>query len=42
MCASGDYFITVIEDTNLNEIIGTASLILEQKFIHSAVTVRQD
>lgn len=34
MKASGDYFVTVIEDTRKNEIIGAASLIIERKFIH--------
>lgn len=35
MRASGDYFVTVIEDTRKNEIIGAASLVLEHKFIHN-------
>ncbi|XP_065372142.1 probable glucosamine 6-phosphate N-acetyltransferase [Calliphora vicina] len=35
MKASGDYFVTVIEDTRKNEIIGAASLIIERKFIHN-------
>ncbi|XP_017846945.1 probable glucosamine 6-phosphate N-acetyltransferase isoform X2 [Drosophila busckii] len=35
MKASGDYFVTVIEDTRKNEIIGAASLVLERKFIHN-------
>lgn len=34
MKASGDYFVTVIEDARKNEIIGAASLIIERKFIH--------
>ncbi|XP_053947078.1 probable glucosamine 6-phosphate N-acetyltransferase isoform X1 [Anastrepha ludens] len=35
MKASGDYYVTVIEDTRKDEIIGAASLIVERKFIHN-------
>jgi len=31
---SGDYYVTVIEDTHKNEIIGSATLVIEHKFIH--------
>lgn len=34
MRANGDYYITVIEDTRYNKIIGSASLVIERKFIH--------
>ncbi|XP_055380945.1 probable glucosamine 6-phosphate N-acetyltransferase isoform X2 [Condylostylus longicornis] len=34
MRANGDYYVTVIEDTRINRIIGAASLIIEHKFIH--------
>lgn len=34
MKAAGQYFITVIEDTRSNRIIGAASLVTEYKFIH--------
>lgn len=34
MKASGDYFVTVIEDTKTKRVVGTGSFILEQKFIH--------
>ncbi|KAI5705741.1 hypothetical protein M8J76_014218 [Diaphorina citri] len=34
MKASQDYLVTVIEDTRTKQVIGTGSLILEQKFIH--------
>ncbi|XP_059611697.1 probable glucosamine 6-phosphate N-acetyltransferase isoform X2 [Phlebotomus argentipes] len=34
MRASGDYYVTVIEDTRINRIIGSATLVLEHKFIH--------
>ncbi|XP_058468250.1 probable glucosamine 6-phosphate N-acetyltransferase [Malaya genurostris] len=34
MRASGDYFVTVIVDTRLDKIIGSATLVLEHKFIH--------
>lgn len=33
MKAVGDYYVTVIEDTRVNQIIGAASLIVERKFI---------
>lgn len=39
MKASGDYFVTVIEDTRKNEIIGAASLVIERKFIHNCAIV---
>jgi len=41
MKASGDYFVTVIEDTRKNEIIGAASLVIERKFIHNCAVVRR-
>ena len=31
----GNYFVTVIEDDNTNQIVGCASLVLEHKFIHN-------
>lgn len=31
---SGDYFVTVIEDTRINQLIGSATLVIEHKFIH--------
>ncbi|XP_015931082.1 probable glucosamine 6-phosphate N-acetyltransferase [Parasteatoda tepidariorum] len=34
--AKNRYFITVIEDLTTNQIIGTATLFVERKFIHSA------
>lgn len=34
MRASGDYFVTVIVDTRFDKIIGSATLVLEHKFIH--------
>lgn len=34
MRASGDYFVTVIVDTRSDKIIGSATLVLEHKFIH--------
>lgn len=39
MKASGDYYVTVIEDTRKGEIIGAASLIIERKFIHNCAVV---
>lgn len=34
MKCSGDYFVTVIEDTRINQLIGSATLVIEHKFIH--------
>lgn len=31
---SGDYFVTVIEDMRINQLIGSATLVIEHKFIH--------
>lgn len=36
---SGDYFVTVIEDTRINQIIGSATLVIEHKFIHDCGNV---
>ena len=33
------YYITVIEDLTTKRVIGTATLVIEQKFIHSASIV---
>ncbi|XP_035795922.1 probable glucosamine 6-phosphate N-acetyltransferase [Anopheles albimanus] len=38
MRASGDYYVTVIVDTRLDKIIGSATLVLERKFIHGCGT----
>ncbi|KAG5673993.1 hypothetical protein PVAND_003988 [Polypedilum vanderplanki] len=35
MRAKGDYYVTVIEDLRKNKIIGSATLVIERKFIHS-------
>ncbi|MEJ1280169.1 glucosamine-phosphate N-acetyltransferase 1 [Cricetulus griseus] len=35
MKKSGDYYVTVVEDVTLGEIVATATLIIEHKFIHS-------
>jgi glucosamine-phosphate N-acetyltransferase len=35
MRAKGDYYVTVIEDLRSNKIIGSATLVIERKFIHS-------
>ena len=35
MKKTGDYFVIVVEDTNLGQIVATATLITEHKFIHS-------
>uniref|UniRef100_A0A3Q3EN63 Glucosamine 6-phosphate N-acetyltransferase n=1 Tax=Labrus bergylta TaxID=56723 RepID=A0A3Q3EN63_9LABR len=35
MKATGDYYVVVVEDTNLGQIVATATLITEHKFIHS-------
>lgn len=38
MKQSGDYYVTVVEDTRIGEIIGAATLVLEHKFIHDCAT----
>ncbi|XP_063142944.1 glucosamine 6-phosphate N-acetyltransferase-like [Rattus norvegicus] len=35
MKRSGDYYVTVVEDGTLGQIVATATLIIEHKFIHS-------
>ncbi|OXB64078.1 hypothetical protein ASZ78_001698 [Callipepla squamata] len=35
MKKSGDYYVTVVEDTNLGQIVATATLVIEHKFTHS-------
>ncbi|XP_054825846.1 glucosamine 6-phosphate N-acetyltransferase [Eublepharis macularius] len=35
MKSSGDYYVTVVEDTNLGQIVATATLVIEHKFTHS-------
>lgn len=39
MKANGDYYVTVIEDTRTNTIIGSATLIVERKFIRNCALV---
>lgn len=39
MKLSGDYFVTVIEDTRKEAIIGSATLVIEHKFIHECGSV---
>lgn len=34
MKTGGDYFVTVIEDARTRSIIGSATLVIEHKFIH--------
>uniref|UniRef100_A0A0B8RYT3 Glucosamine 6-phosphate N-acetyltransferase n=1 Tax=Philothamnus irregularis TaxID=1899461 RepID=A0A0B8RYT3_9SAUR len=35
MRSSGDYYVTVVEDTKLGAIVATATLVIEHKFTHS-------
>ena len=35
----GTFYVLVVEDTGTKELIGCATLLVEQKFIHSAGTV---
>lgn len=35
MKSQGGYYVTVIEDTRINRIIGAATLVTELKFIHN-------
>ena len=37
--ANSTYYVTVIEDTETNQIIGAASLIFERKFIRECAAV---
>ena len=39
MKKSGDYYVTVVEDVTLGQIVATATLIIEHKFIHSCAKV---
>ena len=39
MKTTGDYYVVVVEDTNLGQIVATATLITEHKFIHSCAKV---
>lgn len=41
MKKTGDYYVVVVEDTNLGQVIATATLIVEHKFIHSCAKVSQ-
>ncbi|OXB74022.1 UNVERIFIED_CONTAM: hypothetical protein H355_011148 [Colinus virginianus] len=42
MKKSGDYYVTVVEDTNLGQIVATATLVIEHKFTHSCAKIVQD
>lgn len=35
MKKTGDYYVVVVEDTNVGQVIATATLIVEHKFIHT-------
>lgn len=39
MKKTGDYYVVVVEDTNAGQIVATATLITEHKFIHSCAKV---
>ncbi|CAH2329015.1 glucosamine 6-phosphate N-acetyltransferase [Pelobates cultripes] len=39
MKQSGDYYAVVVEDLNLGQIVATATLIMEHKFIHGCAKV---
>lgn len=39
MKSTGDYYVIVVEDTNVGQIVATATLITEHKFIHSCAKV---
>lgn len=39
MKSTGDYYVIVVEDTNMGQIVATATLITEHKFIHSCAKV---
>lgn len=40
MKKTGDYYVIVVEDTNLSQIVATATLITEHKFIHACAKVK--
>lgn len=37
---AGGYYVVVVEDQNLEEVIGSVTLIVEKKFIHNCGLVR--
>lgn len=37
---SGGYYVIVVEDLELNKVIGASTLVVEQKFIHNCALVR--
>lgn len=39
MKKTGDYYVIVVEDTNLAQIVATATLITEHKYIHACAKV---
>lgn len=40
MKKTGDYYVVVVEDTNVGQIVATAMLIVEHKFIHACAKVQ--
>lgn len=40
MKISGDYYVTVVEDTRINQLIASTTLVIEHKFIHECGMVR--
>ncbi|XP_058019063.1 glucosamine 6-phosphate N-acetyltransferase isoform X2 [Ahaetulla prasina] len=42
MRSSGDYYVTVVEDTKLGAIVATATLVIEHKFTHSCAKIDVD
>lgn len=41
MKKAGDYYAIVVEDTNVGQIVATATLIVEHKFIHACAKVQR-
>lgn len=39
MKKAGGYYVVVVEDVNLKKIIGSSTLVVEQKFIHNCALV---
>lgn len=39
MKTAGGYYVVIVEDLNGGEVVGSATLVVEQKFIHNCALV---